>query len=108
MYRSICARVNYLAMDRFDIAYSAKELCRGMQKPDEGDWRALKRMERYLRGRPRMTQKFLWQEEEGSELEVQGGIQIMPGAGRVGRRRREERHCGDGIVCATGPRLKAC
>ncbi len=59
MYRSICARVNYLAMDRFDIAYGAKELCRRMQKPDEGDWRALKRMGRYLKGRPRMTHKFL-------------------------------------------------
>ncbi len=32
----------------------------------------MKRMGRYLKGRPRMTQQFLWQEEEGSELEVLG------------------------------------
>lgn len=32
-YRSPCRRCNYLALDRPDIAYSAKELARAMSKP---------------------------------------------------------------------------
>ncbi len=33
MYRAICARCNYLAMDRVDLAYAAKECCRRMSAP---------------------------------------------------------------------------
>ncbi len=68
-YRSICARTNYLAQDRADITYIAKELCRRMSNPTEADWQAMKRMGRYLKGRPRMIQYFGWQ-AEGAELEV--------------------------------------
>ena len=37
-YRAIAARGNYLALDRVDIAYSAKELCRRMSCPSRRDW----------------------------------------------------------------------
>ena len=32
-YRGIAARANYLAVDRPDIMYAVKDLCRGMAKP---------------------------------------------------------------------------
>ena len=36
-YRALAARVNYLAQDRADIQYAAKEVCRGMATPTRGD-----------------------------------------------------------------------
>ncbi len=32
-YRAVAARANYLALDRPDIQYSVKEMCRGMSEP---------------------------------------------------------------------------
>ena len=51
-YRAIVARANYLSPDRPDIAYSAKELARGTSTPTDGDWCRLKRLARYLKGKP--------------------------------------------------------
>lgn len=56
MYRSVVARANYLSLDRADIRYSTKELCRRMAGPRRRDWRDLKKLCRYLRGRTRMIQ----------------------------------------------------
>ena len=58
MYRAICARCNYLAMDRVDLAYAAKECCRRMSAPTHRDWDRLKRIGRYLKTRPRLVQRF--------------------------------------------------
>jgi hypothetical protein len=41
-YRMIAARANYLAMDRPDIQYATKEICRGIAQPRKRHWRALK------------------------------------------------------------------
>ena len=60
-YRALVARANYLALDRVDIAFSAKELAKSMPKPSEGDWTRLKRLGRYFAGRPRMQIMFKWQ-----------------------------------------------
>ena len=60
-YRALVARANYLAPDRADIAFSVKELAKSMSKPTEGDWIRLKRLGRYLAGRPRMQLMFKWQ-----------------------------------------------
>ena len=57
LYRSVVARGNYLAQDRPDIRFSVKELCRGMARPTQRDWRKLRKLCRYLRGRPRLVQK---------------------------------------------------
>ena len=48
-YRSGVARYNYLASDRFEIAFATKELCRGMSNPTEEDVLRLKRMIRFLK-----------------------------------------------------------
>lgn len=54
-YRQLAARANYLAPDRPDIQYAVKELCRKMACPTRGNWKKLKRLARYLVGRPRMV-----------------------------------------------------
>jgi len=61
-YRAISARLNYLALDRPDIQYAAKEASRKMSAPEAGDWALLKRIGRYLKKVPRLVQLFQWQE----------------------------------------------
>jgi hypothetical protein len=63
-FRSIAARINYLAADRPDLMYSAKEACRQMANPTEGGWKMVKRIGRYLVGRPRAVLKYEWQSRE--------------------------------------------
>jgi hypothetical protein len=61
-FRSVAARCNYLASDRPDIQFAVKETSRGMANPTEGDWAKLKRLARYLKAVPKMTQWFARQE----------------------------------------------
>lgn len=49
-YRSAVTRRKYLAQDRVEIAFTAKELCRAMSKPTQGDAKAIARLCRFLRG----------------------------------------------------------
>ena len=64
-YRAMVARANFLAIDRPDIAFSVKEICRRMSAPSEGDHLALKRLGRYLQGAPRLVHRFDWQDNPG-------------------------------------------
>ena len=61
MYRALTARGIYLNQDRYDISFAVKELSRKMPNPDGEDWERLKRLGRYLLGRPRMVQSFDYQ-----------------------------------------------
>ncbi len=63
-YRAIAARANYLAIDRPDIQYATKEICRAMSAPTSKDWDKLKRLARYLIGKPRLVQQFEYQPEQ--------------------------------------------
>ena len=54
-------RASYLAQDRPDIQYAVKELARGMSSPTEADAQKLKRLGRYLLGKPRMVLNFNYQ-----------------------------------------------
>jgi hypothetical protein len=60
-YRARAARANFLASDRPDIAFAVKELCRGMSAPTVRDQEALKRLARYLLGKPRVVFHYAWQ-----------------------------------------------
>ena len=60
-YRAVIARCNYLSPDRPDIAYAVKELARAMANPTLGDMIRLKRLGRYLKGKPRLQQWYNWQ-----------------------------------------------
>ena len=64
-YRELAARANFLAQDRPDITFSVKELCRGMSRPTGRDMEALKRLARYLAGKPRLVLHFGWQRTPG-------------------------------------------
>ena len=61
-FRALAARANYLGLDRVDLAYASKECCRHMTNPRDIDWLALKRIARYLVGKPRLVYKYQWQE----------------------------------------------
>ena len=54
-YRGWAARANYLAADRPDTLFAAKEVCRFMSKPTTLAMVALKRLCRYLRTRQRLV-----------------------------------------------------
>ena len=56
--RTLVARCNHLSFDRPDIAFAVKELTRNMSGPRKGAWVRLKRLGRYLLGRPRFQQWF--------------------------------------------------
>ena len=60
-YRAIAARTNYLAADRPDVQYAAKEICRWMASPTEQGLVALKRLGRYLEHQPRVVYRYAWQ-----------------------------------------------
>lgn len=61
-YRAIAARLNYLAMDRPDLLYTAKECARSMAAPRNGDLDRLKRVARYLVGVRRLVFFYEWQD----------------------------------------------
>ena len=58
-FRGLAARANFLAVDRPDIIYAAKEICRFIAKPSELALQALKRLGRYLRLHPEWSSRFL-------------------------------------------------
>ena len=62
MYRALAARCNYLAQDRPDIAFSRKELCRGLSIPNLNGFKKLKRLVRYLYGLPRLVYTYHFQD----------------------------------------------
>ena len=64
LYRAVAARGKFLAQDRSDVQYSVKETCRSMSSPDHRSWNRLKRLGRYLLGRPRAVAHFPWHETE--------------------------------------------
>lgn len=60
-FRALTARANYLAQDRPDITFAVKELTRRMAGPTTKDFADLKRLGRYLLGRPRLVLAYAYQ-----------------------------------------------
>jgi histone deacetylase 1/2 len=60
-YRAVVARANYLAADRPELQFPAKEVCRWMSSPTEVSLNALKRLGRYVAGRKRLVFQYPWQ-----------------------------------------------
>ena len=67
-FRALAARAKYLAANRIDIQFAAKEICRFMSAPTETSAAALKRMGRYLLAHPRMVYSYPWQRAEGIDV----------------------------------------
>ena len=61
VFRAIAARANYLAQDRIDLQFAAKEVCRFMSAPTDTAQAALKRLGRYLLGHKRVVYKYPFQ-----------------------------------------------
>ena len=57
-FRALAARANYLALDRPDIAFCNKELCRSFSSPTSASVTLLKRLVRYLLGKTRLVWSF--------------------------------------------------
>ena len=70
-YRSVTATANFIAQDRPDVRFAGKELCRDMAKPTRGSCRKMKKLARYLKGQPRVVQKFKFDVDGlGDEVKV--------------------------------------
>jgi len=67
-YRAAAARANYLAADRIDCQYAAKEICRWMSAPTRLSWEALRRLCRFLVGQPRLVYHFPWQSVDAVDV----------------------------------------
>ena len=65
MFRALAARANYLAQDRIDLQFSAKEVCRFMSAPTETSKEALRWLGRFFLGHKRVFTSIL-----SSALEV--------------------------------------
>ena len=69
-YRAMSATLNYLALDRADINYATKEICRSMSKPRTSGWARIKRLAKYLLVYPRFVWKFTGDVELSKYLDV--------------------------------------
>ena len=65
-YRALAARANFLALDRPDLAFASKELCRSFARPTTADAESLKHLVRYMVHQPRLSYDFLWEQESKS------------------------------------------
>ena len=66
-FRSLSARANYLAADRPDCQFAAKEVCRWMASPSELSMLAIKRLCRFLGGRRRLVYRYPFQQADTVE-----------------------------------------
>ena len=57
-YREVAARCNYLALDRPDIVYAAKEASKIVSQPIGADWCKLERLAGYLQKFPRLVYRY--------------------------------------------------
>ena len=61
-YRGLAATANFVAQDRGDLMYAAKEISRKMSEPTQADWEKLVRLGRYMMKRPRVRLWYKYQE----------------------------------------------
>ena len=55
LFRGLSARANFLSSDRAEMMYASKEVCREMSDPSEGGLTKMRRIGKYLAGRPRVV-----------------------------------------------------
>jgi len=64
LFRRAAARLNYVALDRPDLSFSSRVAAGKMSKPLEGDDVLIKRVIRYLQGKPRVSLFYGFQEPD--------------------------------------------
>ncbi len=60
--RAVVASGNHLGQDRMDTQHAAKEISRFTPKPEEQDWRAARRLARYLKDHRKAVLEYKYQE----------------------------------------------
>ena len=63
LYRRAAARINYIALGRPDLSFASRVASTHMSCPKEGDDQLIKRIIRYLKGKPRVAIRYKFQEE---------------------------------------------
>ena len=101
MFRALAARANYLAQDRYDIQFAAKEACREMASPTRRAWRRLKRIGRYLVEFP--TAVWRYRHEVGDEDAVLDVFCDSDWAGCL----RSRKSTSSGLVLLNGGLIKS-
>ena len=96
-FRALAARANYLALDRPDVAFAGKELCREFAHPTTADVEALYHLVRYLTHHPRLTYFFPW----GGDTDV---VDVMVDTDFAGCKTNPQKHKRG---CAEDGRLNA-
>ena len=96
-FRSAAMRACYLAADRPELQYAAKECARAMQRPTTAAWEAVKRMARYLLGAPRVV--WIWRRQRRPEFI--SGFADSDWAGQRGRAHRALWQCLDSTCCSS-------
>ena len=59
-YRSLVMRAAYLSLDRPELQFAVKDLCRNLVSPSQRDQCALKRLGRFLLQTPRLLHRFFF------------------------------------------------
>ncbi|MDP6496052.1 MAG: Ty1/Copia family ribonuclease HI, partial [Dehalococcoidia bacterium] len=70
VYQTGSARPNYVGPDRPEIQFSTKECCRRMSQPTEVAMQALKRVGRFVVGRPRLVMSMKFEEQQAIDVYV--------------------------------------
>ena len=76
-YRAVTARINFLAQDRPDLLFAAKECSRSMSSPTEQDFEKLKRLGRYLVSQPRVVVHYPWQSAVALRDQTGGSSRVV-------------------------------
>ena len=67
-YRALVARISYLSQDRPDLKFASMQVCCAMVKPSARGMERVKRIGRYVAGKPRAKCWLRWQ--QSGELDV--------------------------------------
>ena len=70
LYRSACMRLKYMEQDRMDISDALKCLSQHMASPRKGHLTELKRLARFVKGRPFEALEYELQRRAGADLHV--------------------------------------
>ena len=63
LYRRVVARINYVGVDRPDLSFASRVASSHMSNPKEGDEQVIKRIIRYLKGKPRVAIRYEFQDD---------------------------------------------
>ncbi len=91
LYRRAAARINDVALDRPDLSFASRVASSKMSNPREGDDQVIKRIIRYVKGKPRVAIRYQFQEQSET-------ITVFTDSGWAGDIKTRKSTSG-GVVC---------